>query len=90
MSRSIVVLDTGASDRLLADALGRALGRRVITEPSPHPDEVILLPADALEDLDLDLACVLAPTGSALAEVLTWALERGDVLTRSEHEQVMP
>lgn len=89
MSRSIVVLATDERREALAEALARALSRRVVREPSEHPDDVVVIPAERLAEVDLDLACALAPEGD-LPSVLGWAMDRGDVLTRWEHEQVMP
>lgn len=93
MSRTIVLVGTQPRTRRLAEQLGRALGRRLITEPSGHADEVLLVAdADSIE-LDDDLVHVKAPTfqsADPLRSLLDWAMAQGDVLTPSEHEQVMP
>lgn len=90
MSRSIVIIDRGPESGEFAASLGRVLGRRVITTPSVHPDEVILIEEHQLPQVDLALACIKAPEGLGLDAFLEWAMARMDVLTRAEHEQVMP
>lgn len=93
MSRSIAVVGDSDHHRRVADELGRLLGRRVVDGPTSHDDEVALVdPAHAAE-IDTALACVVAPTVDdveKIDQILQWAMDRGDVLTRGEHEQVMP
>jgi hypothetical protein len=98
MSRSIAIVGTSDAYRALAVALADRLGRRLVTAPGPHDDEVIFVGQQDVPELDLDLACVLGhvegdpgvDSAAALQRLLDWAMDRGDVLTRWEHEQVMP
>jgi hypothetical protein len=98
MSRSIAIIGTDEAHRSFAVALADRLGRRLVTAPGPHDDEVIFVGQQDVASLDLELACVLGhlegdpgvDRAAALQRLLDWAMDRGDVLTRWEHEQVMP